>query len=167
MRQSFGQFGCRQDFAAARRFFVFFGDITMATLSAKLVALFVIFGRKLGRPLSSAASMSVLLFGLIGACGKAGSTIVGSWVRTDGSTTCTTTFDPDGRFSGRCLDQKTTPWTFSGVWSIDGSKLTYEYQESSLKQIPAGTKDDTLVAIANDHYVVEGRDGVRRDYRRQ
>jgi hypothetical protein len=109
-----------------------------------------------------------LLFGLISGCGASDkASFFGNWVRSEGTLSCENSFHRDGTFDGRCMDRGLETWSFSGQWQVAGKTLSYEYKESSSKQIPPGTKDvDEVVAIAPNYYVVKGLDGAPRRYQR-
>lgn len=130
-------------------------------------ALYVISGMKLERRIKGTL---ILLIGLMSACSgssKEGGGLIGDWIRAEDSLSCVNSFHRDGTFSGHCFDNGLETWVFSGDWSVHGDVLRYQYKESSLDRVPAGTEDtDKIIAVAPDYYIVEGGDGVQRKYRR-
>ena len=93
--------------------------------------------------------------------------LLGRWHYADEKQSCTYTFSSDGTFAGEVTEKSRVIWVFAGKWSISGSSIHYEYTQSSLERVPAGSTDeDKLVEIGHDYFVIVAFDGSHRKYHR-
>jgi len=91
--------------------------------------------------------------------------LAGKWRSAQGPQAAEYVFAPDGTFRGRVTAGSSVLSDFTGKWSLREGVLFYEYTGDRLGRIPTGTLDqDKIIAIAQDFYLIEARDGSKRKY---
>lgn len=108
----------------------------------------------------------ILPLRLTGAEPKMGQ-LIGDWRYEENGHSVENNYCRDGTFSGNVVIQGHIVWQFVGTWSLKGWVLSYRYTKSSLDRIPAGTTgQDLVIEIADDHFILETKDGSKHKYRR-
>ena len=94
-----------------------------------------------------------------------GGQLIGHWQYSEANQICNLTFCENGTYFGNIVENGATVWNYAGKWSLIVDELHYEYTESSVKQVPAGTKDlDKLVKITTNYFIVINARGQNHKY---
>ncbi|PZR76036.1 MAG: hypothetical protein DLM73_03660 [Chthoniobacterales bacterium] len=114
--------------------------------------------------------LRALIFFLMASCASLPSTrnsLVGEWRYADKVQSCHYVFKNDGLFTGDVIYQGKLLFKFTGRWSVEGKALLYTYINDAMGRIPPGATDrDQLLSVKKDLFVIEAKDGSRRQYSR-